>query len=174
MTLHSRMHGPLAMMVVSSAFQLLMIASTLAFFGLGMLSNVLGAWVETRSEPELVLIIAGVSLYQGMLKLPQAVLFISGFLTARGAWHIQSGGELRVIRIGAAAAFIGPLFALITNLCNILAFDCCGLVFGGMARVVLVVIGAVAWGITQQALTESEIAGRYEYGESREEAFQRG
>ncbi|MCO4748349.1 MAG: hypothetical protein KC912_26380 [Proteobacteria bacterium] len=172
MRLHPRLQGPFALLATSAALQLLMVVSILAMFMLTLLGRLVQV-ASNGSLDELAMAMGALTIAQGAFKLPQMVLVVSGAMTARAAYHLQSEGRLSAIRWGAAAGVVGPLIALITNLCAVLSFDCIGLVFGGLGRFVLLGLGIAAWVTVVQSLQEPELAALFHTDEDREDAFQR-
>ncbi|TNE92612.1 MAG: hypothetical protein EP330_01315 [Deltaproteobacteria bacterium] len=159
--LHPRMQVPAVLLAASGGLQLISVGLTLMWFVLGLLSSAVQL-IDMRNEPEVLGIMLGVSVWQGLTRTPQVVLAISGAITARGALHAFTGGRRSVIRIGAIASVVGPLVALLGGLCLVLSFDCMGFFFGGIGRFLMLVIGVVTWTTLQSALQFEEVAEGYE------------
>lgn len=158
--LHPRMQGPATLLAISAAMQLLFVAGSLVWFAFNLLSGAIQAVVYDYPM-EMLGITLGMSLWQGLTRLPQLALVISGSVTARGAYVAFRGGPQRALYFGAAAALTGPLLALFGSLCLWLSFDCIGFIVGGAGRVVLLVLGVLAFATTTSALGDPEVAASY-------------
>ncbi len=90
-------------------------------------------------------------------------LLIGAALQAFGGLKLRSVSGAGTVKLGIAASVIGPIISILLGVVAALAaFNCCGLVFGQLPTILVLVLNAGVGGWAWMTMSDDDVAAAFE------------